>query len=144
MLPGATPAEPKTLVRLSISDASPTRVDVPCASIADADAGSTPACRHACSIASRCPIGFGAVHHYFAPDGMTFEDYFGLRPTMSEDEKLANFGAGIDTACPCGTASAAAPATSNICRLETLVIAITSQDRPRAGCIRPLLTGGPL
>jgi tRNA threonylcarbamoyladenosine dehydratase len=42
------------------------------------------------------PIGFGAVHHYFAPDGMTFEDYFTLRPTMSEDEKLLSFGAGID------------------------------------------------
>lgn len=42
------------------------------------------------------PIGFGAVHHYFAPDGMTFEDYFELRPTMSEDEKLLNFAAGLD------------------------------------------------
>ena len=53
MEPGAAPAGPNTLVRLSSSDASPTRVDVPCASIADAIAGSTPACCHARAIANR-------------------------------------------------------------------------------------------
>ena len=41
--PGRAPARPKTSVRLSSSVASPTRVEVPCASTADAVAGSTPA-----------------------------------------------------------------------------------------------------
>jgi hypothetical protein len=61
MDPGAAPAFPNTFVMLSSSAASPTRVDVPCASIADALAGSTPACCHAPSTANRCPTGFGAV-----------------------------------------------------------------------------------
>ena len=50
--PAPAPAAPNTLVRLSSSDASPTRVDVPCASIMVAVAGSTPACRQARSTAS--------------------------------------------------------------------------------------------
>ena len=58
---GAAPAAPKTAVRLASSEASPTRVEVPCASTAPAVAGSTPARCHARSTASCCPTGFGAV-----------------------------------------------------------------------------------
>jgi hypothetical protein len=61
MLPRAAPAGPNTAVRLSSSAASPTLVEVPCASMADTLAGSTPACRQARSMASRWPTGFGAV-----------------------------------------------------------------------------------
>src|SRR5450755_974654 len=45
MEPGATPEPPKTALRLSSSEASPTRVDVPCASMKEAVDGSAPALR---------------------------------------------------------------------------------------------------
>jgi molybdopterin/thiamine biosynthesis adenylyltransferase len=41
------------------------------------------------------PIGFGATHHYFAPDGMSFHEYFHLEDEMEEDELLVLFGAGL-------------------------------------------------
>ena len=41
--------------------ASPTLVEVPCASMAEAEAGFRAALSHARSTASRCPTGFGAV-----------------------------------------------------------------------------------
>ena len=55
------PAAPNTAVRLSSSVASPTRVEVPCASMAETVAGSTPACSQARCTARRWPIGLGAV-----------------------------------------------------------------------------------
>ena len=61
MLPGAAPALAKTSVRLASSVASPTRVEVPCASTYPASAGLRCALAHARSTASRCPTGFGAV-----------------------------------------------------------------------------------
>ena len=59
--PCGIPLPPKTAVRLSSSEASPTRVDVPCPSMRETVAGSTPALCQARAIASRCPTGFGAV-----------------------------------------------------------------------------------
>ena len=61
IVPGATPAAPKILARLSSSAASPTLVDVPCASIAPTVAGSTPERSQARETASCWPIGLGAV-----------------------------------------------------------------------------------
>jgi hypothetical protein len=55
------PAAPNTASRLSSSVASPTRVEVPWASMADTVAGSTPAMLQARDTASCCPTGFGAV-----------------------------------------------------------------------------------
>ncbi len=55
------PAAPNTAVRLSSSVASPTRVDVPCASIDETVPGSTAARSQARCTASRWPIGLGAV-----------------------------------------------------------------------------------
>lgn len=43
-----------------------------------------------------CPIGFGGTLHHFHPSSMSFEDYFALTPSMSETEKLLNFGIGLD------------------------------------------------
>ena len=61
MLCAGAPAAPKTSVRLWSSVASPTRVDVPCASTEVTEAGSSPATSQARWTARRCPIGFGAV-----------------------------------------------------------------------------------
>lgn len=42
------------------------------------------------------PVGFGATHQYFAPDSMSFVEYFDLDdPDMSEDDMLRNFGIGL-------------------------------------------------
>lgn len=41
------------------------------------------------------PLGFGATLQVFAPDGMTFDRYFGITDGMSKNEKLAAFAAGI-------------------------------------------------
>ena len=57
--PGSAPV--KTSLRLLSSAASPTRVDVPCASTADAAAGFSPASPQARSTARRWPTGLGAV-----------------------------------------------------------------------------------
>ena len=59
--PGSAPEPPKTSPRLASSLASPTRVEVPCASTAEAAVGFRPAFAQARSTASRCPTGFGAV-----------------------------------------------------------------------------------
>ena len=59
--PGLAPAAPKIARTLSNSEASPTRVEVPCASIAVAKDGSTPARSQAREMASFCPTGLGAV-----------------------------------------------------------------------------------
>ena len=61
MLCVGAPAAPNTSVRLCSSVASPTRVDVPCASTEVTVAGSSPAMSQARWTASRWPIGFGAV-----------------------------------------------------------------------------------
>jgi molybdopterin/thiamine biosynthesis adenylyltransferase len=45
-----------------------------------------------------CPIGFGGTLHHFHPDHMSFEEYFALTKEMSEDDKLINFGIGLDPA----------------------------------------------
>lgn len=44
------------------------------------------------------PIAYGASHHYFSPEGMSFEDFFDLRAEQSEEEKLTRFGLGLDPA----------------------------------------------
>ena len=59
--PGVAPALPKTSPRLASSLASPTRVEVPCASMAEAAAGFRPAFVQARSTARRWPTGLGAV-----------------------------------------------------------------------------------
>ncbi|MCE5311699.1 MAG: ThiF family adenylyltransferase [Nitrospiraceae bacterium] len=41
------------------------------------------------------PLGFGATLQTFAPDGMTFDDYFGINDNMPQVEKLAAFAAGL-------------------------------------------------
>ncbi|MFW5425741.1 MAG: ThiF family adenylyltransferase [Methylophagaceae bacterium] len=46
-------------------------------------------------VISAGPIGFSAVVNVFSPDGMSFEDFFGLEPNMSEKEILLSFFAGI-------------------------------------------------
>lgn len=43
-----------------------------------------------------CPIGFGGTSHNFDPHGMSFQEYFDIHPKMSEQEKLVNFGIGLD------------------------------------------------
>jgi molybdopterin/thiamine biosynthesis adenylyltransferase len=46
-------------------------------------------------VISAGPIGFSAVVNVFSPNGMSFEDFFGLKPDMSEKEILLSFFAGI-------------------------------------------------
>lgn len=41
------------------------------------------------------PVAFGASLHVFDPNGMTFEEFFGLNPSDSVDEKLVKFGHGL-------------------------------------------------
>lgn len=41
------------------------------------------------------PVGFGATHHYFSPEGMSFDEYFRLAPSLDEDELLRRFGEGL-------------------------------------------------
>lgn len=41
------------------------------------------------------PIGFSAVVNVFSPDSISFEDFFGLEPDMSEKDILLIFFAGI-------------------------------------------------
>lgn len=43
-----------------------------------------------------CPIGFGATLHHFDAEHMSFDEYFALSAAMSEEEKLVNFGIGLD------------------------------------------------
>ncbi len=41
------------------------------------------------------PIGYGASLQVFDPRGMSFDEYFGIRPGMTRAERLALFGAGL-------------------------------------------------
>jgi len=41
------------------------------------------------------PLGFGATLQVFSPDGMTFDEYFGIADTMDHLEKIASFAAGL-------------------------------------------------
>lgn len=41
------------------------------------------------------PVGFGATLHVFGPTGMSFDEYFDLRDTMSLEEQLVHFGLGL-------------------------------------------------
>lgn len=41
------------------------------------------------------PLGFGATLQTFAPNGMSFDDYFGVDDTMGFNEKVAAFAAGL-------------------------------------------------
>lgn len=41
------------------------------------------------------PLGFGATLQTFAPDGMSFDDYFGTSESMDYMEKVAAFAAGL-------------------------------------------------
>ena len=41
------------------------------------------------------PLGFGATLQTFAPNGMSFDDYFGVDDTMDYHEKIAAFAAGL-------------------------------------------------
>ncbi|CAG0944344.1 ThiF family adenylyltransferase [Geobacter sp.] len=41
------------------------------------------------------PLGFGATLQTFAPDGMSFDDYFGVDDSMDYHEKIAAFAAGL-------------------------------------------------
>lgn len=42
-----------------------------------------------------CPLGFGASLIIFSPEGMSFEEYFGFRPGMNEEEKNFTFAFGL-------------------------------------------------
>lgn len=42
-----------------------------------------------------CPLGFGASLIIFSPSGMTFEDYFGFRESMSDEERNFGFAFGL-------------------------------------------------
>ncbi|HSW65155.1 MAG TPA: ThiF family adenylyltransferase [Dissulfurispiraceae bacterium] len=41
------------------------------------------------------PLGFGATLQVFSPQGMTFDDYFGMNDTMPHLDKLAAFAVGL-------------------------------------------------
>lgn len=41
------------------------------------------------------PLGFGATLQVFAPDGMTFDSYFGISDAMGYEEKLAAFASSL-------------------------------------------------
>lgn len=41
------------------------------------------------------PVGFGATLHVFAPDGMSFDEYFDLRDGMNLAEQIVHFGLGL-------------------------------------------------
>lgn len=44
------------------------------------------------------PLGMSATVHVFVPDGMSFEDYFDLRPGMSQVDELVAFLIGLSPA----------------------------------------------
>ena len=48
-----------------------------------------------------CPLGFGASLLTFTPGGMTFEEYFDLKPGMSEDDKRFALAFGLSPAPLC-------------------------------------------
>lgn len=41
------------------------------------------------------PLGFGATLQVFSPNGMTFDDYFGITDSMPYEEKIAAFATGL-------------------------------------------------
>ncbi|HXG03091.1 MAG TPA: ThiF family adenylyltransferase [Candidatus Binatia bacterium] len=51
--------------------------------------------QHRVPALTAAPIGFGATLHVFTPDGMSFDDYFDLRPGMTLPEQLVQFGLGL-------------------------------------------------
>jgi|SRR5690554_333407 len=42
-----------------------------------------------------CPVAWGVTSHRFDPEGMTFDDFFGITDDMSEQEQLSAFGNGL-------------------------------------------------
>jgi tRNA threonylcarbamoyladenosine dehydratase len=49
-------------------------------------------------VAIAAPVGFGASLHVFDPNGMSFTEYFDITDGQSDDEKLRNFGVGLNPA----------------------------------------------
>jgi molybdopterin/thiamine biosynthesis adenylyltransferase len=45
-----------------------------------------------------CPVAFGVTSHIFEPNGMTFDDYFGITDDLSDTEQLIRFGDGLTPA----------------------------------------------
>ncbi len=48
------------------------------------------------------PVGYGSSVQIFAPDGMSFDRYFGIKPGMTRAERLACFGVGLLPKIPKG------------------------------------------
>lgn len=44
------------------------------------------------------PLGFGAMLLNFSPDGMNFDEYFGINDSMTYEEKIAAFAVGLTPA----------------------------------------------
>lgn len=81
------------------------------------------------------PLGFGATLQTFAPDGMTFDEYFGIEEGMAYEEKLAAFAAGLAPhpfhirymdLSRVSFASKSGPAVSPACTLAASLIATES------------------
>lgn len=53
---------------------------------------------HKIPVVTSCPLGFGASILVFSPEGMSFENYFDLRPGMSEEERRLAFTFGLSPA----------------------------------------------
>ncbi len=49
-------------------------------------------------VAIAAPVGFGASLHIFDPSGMPFPEYFALTGEQTEEQKLENFGIGLNPA----------------------------------------------
>jgi molybdopterin/thiamine biosynthesis adenylyltransferase len=46
-------------------------------------------------VLTAAPVGFGSTLQIFAPEGMSFDEYFGMHDGMSEFEKLVAFATGL-------------------------------------------------
>ena len=42
-----------------------------------------------------CPVAFGVTCHIFDPEGMSFDEYFGITDNLSETDQLKKFGSGL-------------------------------------------------
>ncbi len=42
-----------------------------------------------------CPVAWGVTSHRFAPNGMSFDEFFGITDDMDEQEQLFRFGTGL-------------------------------------------------
>ena len=42
-----------------------------------------------------CPVAFGVTSHIFTPESMSFEEYFNIDDSQTEEEQLSNFGNGL-------------------------------------------------